>query len=235
MFTFLAALFALGTIWFWALLLLDFIIITALVENEKGFWATVVFIGSLIGLDYLWKLPILQTIQLNPLKFTELVSLYFGLGIGWSILKWYLFTTKEKFRYNEYKADFLSKRNAKELTPALASALQDSLAGQPAWGSYKISAVPPSAREHKADLTRWATYWPMSMIGFALNDVVRKSWRYIITMLQSTYQRISNHVFRGASADMALATKFKEDQAVEQAAKAGASQSDRPLRVRPNN
>ena len=51
------------------------------------------------------------------------------------------------------------------------------------------------------------------MVGFALNDVVRKAWNYIYDLLQSTYQRISNHVFRSASADVAMAQEYKAKQA----------------------
>ena len=35
----LLAAFAFGTVWGWIILVAAFIVITALVENEKGFWA----------------------------------------------------------------------------------------------------------------------------------------------------------------------------------------------------
>jgi len=228
MLTFLGTLFALGTFWFWLLVLIDFVVITALVENENGLWATIVMIGSLFGLNYLWKLPILDTVKTNPGHTAMLVGSYFVLGAVWSLVKWFFYLHKQRIKYEEYKAAFLKENNAAELTPSLAAKLADTLAGSPrkysTWNDdAAVSAAPPNAREHKGDLTRWATYWPFSIIGTLLNDVVRKAWTYIYELLQSTYQRMSNYVFRGATADMALAAKFKEDQEVEKAAKTGAS------------
>jgi hypothetical protein len=96
------------------------------------------------------------------------------------------------------------------------------------YSTTQVSAVPPSARQYAEDLIRWATYWPFSMIGFALNDVVRKTFRYIYELLQSTYQRMSNWVFRGATADMAMAQEHRERMEVEKAAKKSAGVGEPP-------
>ena len=215
MLTFIETLFALGTIWFWLLLLIDFVVITALVEHEEGVWATIVAVGTIIGLNYLWKLPILATIKANPLYTAILIASYFALGVGWSIFKWVLFLKKQTFKYEDFKAQFLKEKNAKELTPALAAEMVDSLSDYNRYKNEeaKVSAATPQFREHKGTLTRWATYWPFSMVGFALNDIVRKAWTFIVNMLQSTYQRISNHIFRNVEADVKMAQEYKAQQA----------------------
>jgi hypothetical protein len=241
MLTFLAALFAFGTLWFWLLLFIDFVIITALVENESGTWATIVAIGSILGLNYLLKLPILKTIHDNPLHTAELIALYFLLGAGWSIFKWWTFLHKGSKAYDDFKADFLTKNNAKALTPQLSVELEAALIE---FNRFKdadksVHSVPPSARQFKGDLTRWATYWPFSMVGFALNDVVRKAWNYVYDLLQSTYQRISNYMFRGAVADREMAANYRAQQELEKKAASASSVplagDNRPMRVRPNN
>jgi hypothetical protein len=237
MLTFFETLFAVGTLWFWLLFFIDFVVITALVENEQGFWATVTAIGSIIGLNYLWKLPILVTVKANPGHTALLILSYFLLGAGWSLVKWFFYLHKQRIKYEEYKAKFLEENKAKELTPELAAKLSDTIAGSPRrYAPYNdsegVTATPPSARAHKGDLTRWATYWPFSIVGTLLNDVVRKAWTYIYELLQSTYQRMSNYVFRGALSDMALAQQFKEEQQVAKAAMAG---DQSPRRTRPNN
>jgi len=236
MFTTLAALFALGTLAFWILVFIDFVIITALVENESGTWATIVAIASIFGLNYLWKVPVLKVIHDNPLHTAELIGLYFLLGAGWSIFKWWTFLHKQTKRYEDFKAEFLEKRNAKTLTPELAVVLEAELIEKNRFAGEekRVHSVPPSAREFKSDLTRWATYWPFSMVGFALNDIVRKAWNYVYDLLQGTYQRISNHMFRGAVADRELANQYRAKQELEKQA-ASATGGDRPSRVRPNN
>jgi len=225
MFTFLETLFALGTFWFWLLFLIDFVVITALVENEEGAWATIVAIGSIVGLNYLWKLPIIATIKTNPGHVALLVLSYFVIGAAWSFVKWYFFLHKANGRYLDYKAKFLERKNVSVLDGQLAAILMDELAennNRYLDAELRISAEPPVARKHKARLTRWATYWPFSMVGFALNDVVRKTWTYIYEMLQGAYQRVSNHVFRNTSADVAIAQEYKS-----KAAAAGADDGSR--------
>jgi len=224
MFTFLATLFAIGTFWFWLLLLIDFVLITALVENEEGAWATAIAIGTIFGLNYLWKLPILTSIKANPGHVALLVLSYFVIGAAWSFVKWYFFLHKANGRYLDFKAKFLETKNVNALDGQLAATLMDELAENNRYldAESRISAEPPIARKHKARLTRWATYWPFSMVGFALNDVVRKTWTYIYEMLQGAYQRVSNHVFRNASADVAIAQEYKSKKAA-----AGSSGSSR--------
>jgi len=213
MLTFFVELFAFGGLAFWLLALVVFGIITALVENEKGFWATVTFLGSLAALNFLYKLPILTAIKLHPLYTAELVAAYFAIGIGWSFFKWTLFVRKFTLKYNEYKAKFLAANDAKELTPELASELADSLADSYEARSQNITVKAPQFTEYAGKLTRWATYWPFSMVGFALNDIVRKAWYHIIHSLQGAYQAISDRLFKDVTADMQMAKEYKAKKA----------------------
>lgn len=220
MLTFLAGLLALPFV-IWLLLVIDFIAITTLVEYEEGFWATVVAIGSIVGLNYLWKLHLIDTIKANPGHTALLVLSYFVIGVFWSVAKWFFFLHKENFKYETAKAKFLQSKNAQTLTGELAAKLFEELERINSHAYYekeKINATPPQALNHKATLTRWATYWPFSMVGFALNDVVRKTWTFIFELLQSTYQRIANYVFRGATADAAMAKEYEAQKAAKQAA-----------------
>lgn len=218
MITFFETVFALGTLWFWLLLLVDFVIITALVEHEEGIWATVVAILTVVGLNYAWKLPIISSIKTNPGHTALLVFAYFALGAGWSLVKWLVFLHKKNFAYEDVKADFLKKNNALTLTPELAAKLMDYLDELNRFKVVEdcVTATPPEAHDYKAMLTRWATYWPFSIIGTLLNDVVRRSWTYIIRLLQSTYQRMANYVFRKAADDIAMAEQYKAQRAVDQ-------------------
>lgn len=209
MFTFLGTLFAIGTIWFWLLLFIDFCIITALVENESGVWATIVFLGSLFGLNFLWKLPIIDSVKANPGHTALLILSYFAIGIVWSIVKWYFFVHNKMVKYNNFKAKFLADNKAESLTGELAVKFMNWLANNYEARAEGIDGTAPTASEHKAALTRWGTYWPFSIVGTLLNDVVRRTWEYIYEMLQTTYQRMSEAIFKSATADVKLAEEFK--------------------------
>jgi hypothetical protein len=220
MFTFLAELFAFGGIAFWILAVIVFGIIAALVENENGTWATITFIASLAGLNFLYKLPIIATIKLNPGKTAVLVLSYFAAGVVWSIVKWALYLHNKLAAYNDYKAKFLADNKAEVLTGELAVKLQEKL---DSLYNNSISAKAPEAREHKGDLTRWATYWPFSIAGTLLNDVVRKAWDHIYNLLQGTYQAISKAIFKNATADIKMAEEYKAKKAAAGAGDTGTS------------
>lgn len=189
---------AFGTVGFWILAVVLFSIVIALVENEAGFWATVILIGSAIGIDKLYKLSLLTVVKANPGHVAILVGVYFLTGIVWSIAKWYFFLHKRVVKYNSERAQFLRSRNATTMTAELAAEFQ---------GYVSSSARPVDASDHKADLIRWATYWPFSIVGTLLNDVVRRTWEYIYELLQSTYQRIADSMFKTAAQDKILANQ----------------------------
>lgn len=210
--TTILAMLAFGTPVFWLCSAIVFIIITALVENDEGFWATIVAIGTICSLQFLSNVPLFTAIKAHPGKTVLYILSYFAIGAAWSLFKWYIFLHKARAKYDELKAKTMEKMGATTFTGEVAVKLMDALAQENRYLSdgdpTRINSTPPLARKHKSSLTRWATYWPFSMVGFALNDIVRKLWNYIYDLLQSTYQRISNHVFRDVSADVALAQNF---------------------------
>lgn len=213
---------ALGTIWLWLALFVVAALVTVLVESEKGFWATVTLIATVIAFQFGLKFPIFGSIAAHPWKTAGGVGIYFAAGICWGVFKWFLFLNKKSAHYNEIRQMFLEEKGVTELTPALALELAQSLeSGRGVIGNHFIntngvSAEPPPAREHKGDIMRWMSYWPFSIVGTILNDFVRKAWTHIYNFMVGTYDRISTYVFRNYAGDVALA---KQGLAVEKAAK----------------
>lgn len=214
MLTFLAGLLAFGSLAFFLEVLAVVILLCVLVEKDEGVWATVVFIGTVLSLNFLSKVPILDYIRTNPLRTVELVAAYFAIGVGWTLIKWYFFVHRKVVAYNEYKRNFLKSHNVDSLTPALAAELADELSNANGYRNTRgVSATAPDPADHKGDLTRWGTYWPFSMVGTALNDVVRRAWEYVYEMLQTTYHRMAKAIFKTAEADLQMAKDYKAQQA----------------------
>lgn len=207
---FAAGLLAFGTVWFWLLSFAVVCAITALVENDEGVWATVVCIATVLSLNFLSKVPILDFIKMNPLRTLVFIGLYFALGVCWTLAKWYLLVLNRSTKYAAFRAKFMRDRNASEMTPELAAALEDAV--NKSTSDMGVSSKTPSPAEHKADITRWGTYWPFSFVGTILNDVVRNAWNHIYNILQSTYQSIADRHFRTASSDMQMAAAYKAQQ-----------------------
>lgn len=218
MIPFLVGLFAFGSIAFFLEVIAVFILLCVLVEKDEGFWATAVFIGTVLSLNFLSKVPILDYVRENKLHTVELIAAYFAIGVAWTLIKWYFYVHNKIVAYNDYKRNFLKENNAAELTPALAAKLNDELTSGATSYNYSkiragISATAPDPADHKGDLTRWGTYWPFSMVGTALNDVVRRAWEYVYERLQTTYHRMSKAIFKTAEADLKMAEEFKASQA----------------------
>src|SRR5277367_4448100 len=163
---FLVALLAFGSLGFWVFTAAVFIGITALVENDEGFWATVVAIGTVCSLQFLSKVPVLTAIKAHPGTAALYLLGYFAVGAAWSIFKWYVFLTKARIKYDAAKAEFLEQVRVDRgvpTTPAftgdLAAKFIDQLASHRGYSSeggglgFEISATPPLARKHKSNLT----------------------------------------------------------------------------------
>jgi hypothetical protein len=211
MLAFFDGLLAVGTIWFWLFAFAVVAVITALVENDEGAWATLVFVGTVLSLQFFSKIPILNYMKRNPGHTLVYVGIYFAIGIAWTLVKWYFFVHNQIVKYNEFKRAFLKGKGADTLTPALAAELADEATRLS--GYDRNVAAAPDPANHKSDLTRWGTYWPFSMIGTALNDIIRKAWEYVYEILQTTYQRMSKAVFKTAEADFKMAQEYKAQQA----------------------
>ena len=214
MLTFLAALLAFGTIWFWLFSFVVFCAITALVENDEGVWATIVFVGTVLSLNFLSKIPILSYVTANPGHTLMYVGIYFAVGIVWTLIKWYFFVHNKSVLYKNYRAKFLKARKTDELTPALAAELQESVRSDFDLRNADVTGAAPDPIDHKSDLTRWGTYWPFSMVGTALNDIIRKAWDYVYEMLQSTYKAMSLGIFKTGEADTRMAEEYRAKRAV---------------------
>lgn len=227
MLTFLAGLLAFGTLWFWLFSFVVFCAITALVENDEGVWATIVFIGTVLSLNFLSKIPLLDYIKTNPVHTLIYVGIYFVAGIVWSFIKWGVFLKKRNLKYANFKAQYMRANKLETLTPAQTSEFFDWLKSDYEARNSKVTADAPEPSDHKSDITRWSCYWPFSFVGTMLNDVVRRSWDFIYEMLQSTYQRMSYAIFKGAREDVKAVEQYKAQQAA-----AGAGSSDSPRRNR---
>lgn len=220
MFEFVIGLFAgvlaAGSFWFWLVLIAIGIALVALVENEKGTWATFTAIGTVLLLNYAWKVPVFKVAVQHPFALLAWVGVYYAAGAVWGMVKWASFVHNKVGLYNDYKADFLKNEGVTELTPALAAKLQERIGSR--YNSSGISSTVPTASEHKSDIVRWMTYWPFSIIGTFLSDFVVKLWNHIYTYMAKTYDRIAARLFKGVSADMAMAEQYKADLETKKAA-----------------
>jgi hypothetical protein len=106
-------LFALGTIWFWLLMIGSSIAIIAFLENDKAWASTVTFVFTIAALIGLGNMGILSWIMTNPLLLLGVIALYFVCGTVWMCFKWWLFVTNRGERYKEKMGEFIEELDGK--------------------------------------------------------------------------------------------------------------------------
>jgi hypothetical protein len=162
------SLFMLGSIWFWLLLLVSVVSITALIENEHNVIADIVFVATCFvlykfgcqqSLSNLWGF-ISSHVWLSVLIFAG----YFVAGTGYSILKWAIYVSDGRQRLIDKNLTFYES----EWTPD----------------------------RHKAKILHWMIYWPISGIWTLISNPIVKLFNRIFNRIKVVYQNISNRIMK---------------------------------------
>lgn len=209
----LIGLFAVGTFWFWVLLVASSGFLFWSLEGDRGFGATVTLLATIFLLQTMGDIRVLDYLKGDPWKIGYYVFGYFLLGVVWSFGKWFFFLIKLREKYYEVRDDLLKRNNVAIANgDAIPSNLRN--AWKACWlefvrrsdyGFYtKIMAeedLIPKARNHQKRILVWMTYWPWSMVWTLICDVVKKIFTNLYRILQRWYQAIANYVFRGIERD----------------------------------
>jgi hypothetical protein len=155
-----------GTFWFWALIVISFILITWSVECDNAISATIMMLVTFTLLYFLggkdFKSTILSILG-HPIKLLMAIFTYLLTGTIWSIVKWYFFLMNKKRKIIEERDRY--------------------------WNV-------PQVGEHKSRIITWMAYWPFSMIWTLINDPIKRAFREIYNHISNFMQSISNRVFK---------------------------------------
>ena len=124
-------------------------------------------------------------------------ALYFVFGTGWGVAKWYFYLHSVKDKYIDAKEQFLANYGVKTLDELTANQLNDFKTNYEVKRFNKI----PSARDKKATILMWMSYWPISAFWTIVNDPIKKAFREIYRKISTTLQNIANNVFEDVQAD----------------------------------
>ena len=166
--------FTIGTIGFWALFIITFIILTVYVNKDEGNgWLStlsIVLFGAFVGFtNQDLVLSLLHFITDNPLKFILYIILYVFAGAIWSVMKWYFFLVEKKNEFIQSKIDYPST-------------------------THKLNI--PLAKDHKGTIILWMSYWIPSLFWTFINQWVSKVWTKMFNNLESVFNKISKSVFK---------------------------------------
>lgn len=168
-------------------------------HEESVFWP---LLWIFVGLIVLWIFgdfnPFSRTynyINENRLFTLELCVGYVFIGLLWSMFKWYKYSKKAlQESYNAYKRSWLhEKGKAGDDVPA--ELLEE-------WRRYieeKISHHRPyiPGHEHQTErIVSWMMFWPLSMVVYVLEDLIRDFFEFIYRQFARVFQLITDIVFR---------------------------------------
>ncbi len=212
----LPEIFLIGGLWFWLLLAAETILLLVLLEWRKGTLATLTFLVTLLLLQSLGDVNLFGYAIAHPWTVVVGAVVYFVLGTGWAVVKWWFYVRKQRAWYDELRAAFLRLHG---LDPR--SALPEEL--QATWQrclerarkSGRPLEVRPLAARHKAYIVHWMAYWPWSLTWTLLKDPVRQACLTIYHSLAEYLQEMSDRAFRGVEADLPPAAEVPLAQRID--------------------
>ena len=160
--------FALGTIWFWILVLLfSGLIIFALEKEDDNYIASIFFgIGLLIlfffgNRDFFASLG--KSIIENPSTSILIFVAYLAIGTIWSFVKWFLFLKEQKDHYSSVTYFHFDIDR------------------------FKIA-------KNKERVLHWMIYWPFSLAWTMINNPVKRSFEFIISQFGGAYDKMTERI-----------------------------------------
>lgn len=176
--------------WFW--ITLTMVVALIICEaTESPIVATVTVIAGALALQFLGDVNWWAYLKSNPFEVIKLVGLYFGLGTGWCVAKWYFYVLNRRDEYRERKESFCKEHKLEDgiIPDNLVKSFQSSFL------YYRKNDYPPSAGKHKRRIIQWITYWPFSAVWTLIDDVVQRIAKSIYNLISTALQKISDKVF----------------------------------------
>jgi hypothetical protein len=266
----LIPLFAIGTIWFYLLLLASLCFLCWAIENESGFGASVVLVATAVALWLFGNVNLFALIVHHPLSAIAYLLGYFVVGLGWACCKWEVYSRDRRSDSEKAKAEYLATHKKPAIsvdtmtlddfryscTEKENPAAIDKHGAHPqlrdgyrpnevemstytvswekakqvefdrqfkdyndglwnALASANLCELDPNGdrgvktyvRNHKARLTTWMSYWPVSAAVFFLHDFVSRICRTVIDAMHGVLQRRSDAIFSGVNMDISPTPK----------------------------
>ena len=195
-------LFLIGSLSFWILILIEFILLLALVEYERPGLGFLSLLGVGILLKVFADVNLLEYVIQFPWH-TALGALgYFTIGTVWSIFKWYFFVREKREKYlaakEEYEKSpersFQRERGAVAEVTDFPTPWEKSMVRSMLLNSKH--GIIPLPGDNKSRILMWMAYWPWSAFWTLINDSVKKVYKFIYENISGLLLRISKAAFK---------------------------------------
>lgn len=176
MITWLASIFALGTVWFFIFTGIWIILLFYCVEKEFVFWSGFNIVLYFLFFQIIVRKDVFGWIAQNPTKSFLFLLGYILIGFIWSFIKWWLFVNKKALQYKIDRFNWLTRakehgniQNLKDEitidTPVPSYLLEE-------WRRHSCLSV-PKVIDHKKTISHWV----IVKIRFLYDNVTKNAFK----------------------------------------------------------
>lgn len=195
-----------------ALYILPVILLTFYVETESFGWATVLFLASAISFGFVHKTELISFVQTHWIQAITFTGLYLILGVVWTFIRWFVTLVQYNETFKNARHQFLLEEKLDVNEPIPTNKMNDFIS----WcRHYKINlhfqfgmyngkrcgidkVLRLQAKDNKSKIIAWGCFWPVSIMGFVLNDPVRRLFTLTFNTFSNSYQWLSNKIINHA-------------------------------------
>jgi hypothetical protein len=190
---------------FWPIFAAWLVILFLSVRFETNVLGVVSSFIYLCILQYLYKIDIVGIVLHHPIHLLGILLLYFVIGGGWSLFRWYLFVRDKVRQYLDMRNKWLQSKGQTqfkfipdELKEEWTKYLDERYVGD----GRKDLTKPPLVRDHKYKIMGWIGWWPISAGLWMLEDLVKGITRSVYEYIHDWLQSISNRMFASIRQDL---------------------------------
>jgi len=198
----MAEMLVVGSILFWAALAIWLVAVWLLTENEHGFIGLLSTIAYAMVLQLAFKVDVAGWLLSHPLAIGIFAVLYLFIGSGWSFWRWFLFVKDKREPYDQMKTEWLSSKGETTFSTIPAHLKEEWVKYIEAGYNRKELCKTPQVRDYKSKVLRWIGYWPISVISWAFNDMIRRFVKIVYNYIHDWLQSIANRVFATVKNDL---------------------------------
>ncbi len=195
--------FVVGSLLFWALVIVEVGLLLLFTEYENGIGATVSIFAFMGALQFLGNVDIIGHFWQNPWHLGLALIAYVLLGMCWMTFQWVRFVKAKIRKHDEILVEFLESKGitgTKVVPPELKQAWKDRVEStkERVYGRYEGPSIAdvPKIKNNKAKAIRWMSLWPFSLSLFLFKDMVREAWNAIYIKIAGYLQRIADNLWR---------------------------------------
>lgn len=172
---------------FWIIVGVIFVAIVLTVEDDDesklGWPLGLLIIGTAV-LYFINKSAIKSlgyNISDNLVNFIMFTVLYLGLGLVWSLFKWFRFLRKKRKEYDEAVIEWEGRVKENKHTISKVPYITD----------YR-----PYAKDNKEQISSWIVFWPFSGIRYIVGNLLTDFVSWFVSLWSKLFDNMGDRTFK---------------------------------------